>query len=185
MTTLRCVGGWLWLGDGDVELDAQTAHNLYLCFDLCTGGELFDRICAKGNYYEGWVALYFHATRSNYPLSDAADLVRTILGAVQYIHDAGIVHRGTFLPPLIVTAQLPLFFSDLKPENLLFRSKAEDADIMIADFGLSRVMEEEKFHMLTEICGTPGVSVFQSHCAPIDPSALDSTWRLKSLKKVR
>lgn len=28
---------------------------------------------------------------------------------------------------------------------------------MIADFGLSRVMEEEKFHLLTEICGTPGV----------------------------
>lgn len=34
----------------------QTAHNLYLCFDLCTGGELFDRICAKGNYYEKCVA---------------------------------------------------------------------------------------------------------------------------------
>ncbi len=27
---------------------------------------------------------------------------------------------------------------------------------MIADFGLSRVMEEERFHLLTEICGTPG-----------------------------
>ena len=27
---------------------------------------------------------------------------------------------------------------------------------MIADFGLSRVMEEERFHQLTEICGTPG-----------------------------
>ncbi len=27
---------------------------------------------------------------------------------------------------------------------------------MIADFGLSRVMEEEKLNMLTEICGTPG-----------------------------
>jgi calcium/calmodulin-dependent protein kinase I len=58
--------------------------------------------------------------------------------AVQYIHDSGIVHR------------------DLKPENLLFRTPAEDADVMIADFGLSRVMEEEKFHLLTEICGTPG-----------------------------
>jgi calcium/calmodulin-dependent protein kinase I len=58
--------------------------------------------------------------------------------AVQYIHNSGIVHR------------------DLKPENLLFRTPAEDADVMIADFGLSRVMEEEKFNLLTEICGTPG-----------------------------
>ncbi len=49
---------------------------------------------------------------------------------------------------------------DLKPENLLFRTKKEDADIMIADFGLSRVMEEEKFQLLTEICGTPGVSSY-------------------------
>ena len=28
---------------------------------------------------------------------------------------------------------------------------------MIADFGLSRVMDDEKFQLLTEICGTPGV----------------------------
>lgn len=100
----------------------ETAHNLYLIFDLCTGGELFDRICAKGNYHEG----------------DAADLVRVIMGSVQYIHSTGIVHR------------------DLKPENLLFRTKDEDADIMIADFGLSRVMDEDKLHLLTEVCGTPG-----------------------------
>ena len=58
--------------------------------------------------------------------------------AVQYIHSTGIVHR------------------DLKPENLLFRTKEEDADIMIADFGLSRVMDEDKLTMLTEVCGTPG-----------------------------
>lgn len=100
----------------------ETAHNLYLIFDLCTGGELFDRICAKGNYSE----------------ADAADLVRTIVAAVKYIHAAGIVHR------------------DLKPENLLFRTKDEDADIMIADFGLSRVMDESKLTLLTEVCGTPG-----------------------------
>lgn len=27
---------------------------------------------------------------------------------------------------------------------------------MIADFGLSRVMDEDKLHLLTEVCGTPG-----------------------------
>ncbi|KAI0752543.1 Pkinase-domain-containing protein [Daedaleopsis nitida] len=121
----------------------ETAHNLYLCFDLCTGGELFDRICAKGNYYE----------------ADAAALVRTIMGAVKYIHECGIVHR------------------DLKPENLLFRTKDEDADIMIADFGLSRVMDDEKFHLLTEICGTPGYmapEIFKKtgHGKPVDVWAM-------------
>ncbi|OCB87270.1 Pkinase-domain-containing protein [Sanghuangporus baumii] len=117
----------------------ETTHNLYLCFDLCTGGELFDRICAKGNYYE----------------ADAADLVRTIMRAVDYIHGCGIVHR------------------DLKPENLLFRTKAEDADIMIADFGLSRVMDEDKLQLLTEICGTPGymapeIFLKSGHGKPVD-----------------
>ena len=71
---------------------------------------------------------------------DAADLVRIIFGAVAYLHGCGIVHR------------------DLKPENLLFRDPSEDADIMICDFGLSRVIDSEKMALLTEICGTPGVS---------------------------
>ncbi|KAJ7611701.1 kinase-like domain-containing protein [Roridomyces roridus] len=100
----------------------ETPNNLYLCFDLCTGGELFDRICSKGSYYE----------------SEAAALVRTIFTAIAHIHAANIVHR------------------DLKPENLLFRTEEEDADIMIADFGLSRIIEEGKLDQLTEICGTLG-----------------------------
>ena len=103
---------------------------MYLVTDLALGGELFDRICRKGSYYE----------------TDAADLMRATLSAVAYLHDNGIVHR------------------DLKPENLLFRTKDEDADIMIADFGLSRVMDDEKFHLLTEICGTPGVRLLSLSC---------------------
>ncbi|KAL5000212.1 kinase-like domain-containing protein [Aspergillus recurvatus] len=117
----------------------ETMNNLYLVTDLALGGELFDRICRKGSYYE----------------SDAADLVRAILSAVAYLHDHGIVHR------------------DLKPENLLFRTPEDNADLLIADFGLSRIMDEEQLHVLTTTCGTPGYmapEIFDKsgHGKPVD-----------------
>lgn len=48
-------------------------------FLLCrvTGGELFDRIVEKGSYTE----------------KDAADLIRQVLEAVDYMHEQGVVHR--------------------------------------------------------------------------------------------
>ncbi|KAF1993990.1 Ca/Cm-dependent protein kinase B [Amniculicola lignicola CBS 123094] len=121
----------------------ETMNNLYLVTDLALGGELFDRICRKGNYYE----------------SDAADLIRASLSAVAYLHDHGIVHR------------------DLKPENLLFRTPEDNADLLIADFGLSRIMDEEQFHVLTTTCGTPGYmapEIFRKtgHGKPVDIWAL-------------
>ena len=117
----------------------ETMNNLYLVTDLALGGELFDRICRKGSYYE----------------SDAADLIRSTLSAVAYLHDHGIVHR------------------DLKPENLLFRTPEDNADLLIADFGLSRIMDEEQFHVLTTTCGTPGYmapEIFKKtgHGKPVD-----------------
>ncbi len=121
----------------------ETMNNLYLVTDLALGGELFDRICRKGSYYE----------------SDAADLIRAVLSAVAYLHDHGIVHR------------------DLKPENLLFRTPEDNADLLIADFGLSRIMDEEQFHVLTTTCGTPGYmapEIFKKtgHGKPVDLWAL-------------
>ncbi|KAI1325403.1 kinase-like domain-containing protein [Xylariaceae sp. FL0255] len=117
----------------------ETMNNLYLVTDLALGGELFDRICRKGSYYE----------------SDAAELIRTTLSAVAYLHDHGIVHR------------------DLKPENLLFRTPEDNSDLLIADFGLSRIMDEEQFHVLTTTCGTPGYmapEIFKKtgHGKPVD-----------------
>lgn len=121
----------------------ETMNNLYLVTDLCVGGELFDRICERGNYYE----------------KDAAHIVRTITEAVVYLHDQGIVHR------------------DLKPENLLFRDKTEESDLLIADFGLSRVVDDEKITVLSTTCGTPGYmapEIFKKtgHGKPVDMWAI-------------
>ncbi|MCO5583297.1 hypothetical protein L7F22_037207 [Adiantum nelumboides] len=117
----------------------ETMNNLYLVTDLCVGGELFDRICERGSYYE----------------QDAAHIVKTITSAVAYLHGQGIVHR------------------DLKPENLLFRDKSEDSDLLIADFGLSRVVDDEKMTVLSTTCGTPGYmapEIFKKsgHGKPVD-----------------
>ena len=75
---------------------------------------------------------------------------------------------------------------DLKPENLLFLTEAEDANIMIADFGLSRVMDQEKHNKLTEICGTPGASfyLFRLHLYS-HFTRLISIWPPRFSKRVR
>lgn len=87
--------------------------------------------------------------------SEASKIVFSIVSGVAYLHLHGIVHR------------------DLKPENVLFQTKDEGSDLVIADFGLSRIVDEEKFRMLTTTCGTPAYmapEIFQKsgHGKPVD-----------------
>nr|CAH0108293.1 unnamed protein product [Daphnia galeata] len=97
----------------------EDKSKVYLVMELVTGGELFDRIVEKGSYTE----------------KDAADLMRQVLEAVDYMHEQGVVHR------------------DLKPENLLYYCPDEDSKIMISDFGLSKM---EDSGIMATACGTPG-----------------------------
>ena len=55
----------------------ETTTVLYLVMELLTGGELFDRIVAKGHYSE----------------TDARKLTVTMLKAILYLHENGIAHR--------------------------------------------------------------------------------------------
>lgn len=61
---------------------------------------------------------------------------------------------------------------DLKPENLLFKDKTETADLMITDFGLSKILDNHNQVLLTA-CGTPGyvapeVLLQTGHGRPVD-----------------
>jgi len=74
--------------------------------------------------------------KGSYSEDDAKELVRKIVSAVEYLHSKGIAHR------------------DLKPENLLVKSLENDTEVKIADFGLSKIIDQEK--MMQTACGTPG-----------------------------
>ena len=74
-----------------------------------------------------------------YSEEDARYFTFKLLNAVLYLHDRNICHR------------------DLKPENILLATADPDAELKIADFGLSKVASSlpEDFLMTTR-CGTPG-----------------------------
>jgi len=97
----------------------DTPEKLYLVMEIVTGGELFDRIVEREQYSE----------------SDAKEVMRQLLNAIEYIHSKDIVHR------------------DLKPENLLLEDNSHDTNIKLTDFGLSKIFDAE--YMKTA-CGTPG-----------------------------
>jgi hypothetical protein len=56
----------------------ETTKKMYMVLELLTGGELFDRIVKKGSYSE----------------KEASDVIKSVVSALQYLHDNGIVHRG-------------------------------------------------------------------------------------------
>ncbi|KAI7884702.1 Pkinase-domain-containing protein [Lichtheimia hyalospora FSU 10163] len=76
--------------------------------------------------------------KGSYTEKDASNLLRQVLEALAYLHEHDIVHR------------------DIKPENLLFQTSQDTEEkLMIADFGLSRILKEDHAILMTA-CGTPG-----------------------------
>ncbi|XP_038861729.1 ribosomal protein S6 kinase alpha-4-like isoform X2 [Salvelinus namaycush] len=77
----------------------------YLVMELLRGGELLERIKRKKLFGE----------------AEASQLLRSLVSAVGFMHEAGVVHR------------------DLKPENVLFADEGEDSVLKVIDFGFARL----------------------------------------------
>mmetsp|Transcript_15054 Transcript_15054/g.46759 ORF Transcript_15054/g.46759 Transcript_15054/m.46759 type:complete len:487 (+) Transcript_15054:58-1518(+) len=74
--------------------------------------------------------------RGRYPESDARDTMRNLLSALAYLHARGIAHR------------------DVKPENILLRTRYSDVDVLLTDFGLAKGAAVGS-HGCRTFCGTP------------------------------
>jgi serine/threonine protein kinase len=124
----------------------ETENSLYMVFEILEGGNLS------------------HLLRKSGPIPEykIRPILKGILNGIKYLHERGVIHR------------------DIKPENILFRKKNsesstfissnnnvgldrpneqklnnwEEADICLADFGLSTFSNLKKF--LYPRCGTPG-----------------------------
>lgn len=116
----------------------ESRDKYYIVTQLATGGELFDRICEKGKFTE----------------KDAAETIRQVLDAVNYLHDNNVVHR------------------DLKPENLLYLSTDVNSSLVLADFGIAKMLDS-KNEVLTTMAGSfgyaaPEVMLKKGHGKPVD-----------------
>lgn len=97
----------------------DTKHHLYMVLELLRGEELFTSIVQKKFYSE----------------REAANVIRQVARACQYMHARGVIHR------------------DFKPENLVFLDE-KNSQICVTDFGLAKFVNLEG-GALKKACGTP------------------------------
>uniref|UniRef100_A0A7N5P365 non-specific serine/threonine protein kinase n=1 Tax=Ailuropoda melanoleuca TaxID=9646 RepID=A0A7N5P365_AILME len=93
---------------------------LLIVMECMEGGELFSRIQERGD--------------QAFTEREAAEIMRDIGTAIQFLHSQNIAHR------------------DVKPENLLYTSKEKDAVLKLTDFGFAK---ETTQNALQTPCYTP------------------------------
>lgn len=82
--------------------------------------------------------LFYRLMQGRFTERAACRIIYVVLEAIVYMHRNGIVHR------------------DIKPENILYRSEAQDADIVLVDFGIATHLYEHTDTELHGMCGSVG-----------------------------
>jgi calcium-dependent protein kinase len=104
----------------------EDAKRYYLIMELCTGGELFDRIIEEVEKHDGQA----------FEEAVAASYMSQILGAMAYLHEKQFAHR------------------DIKPENFLLQNKTKESALKVIDFGLAKQFTPGESKLFTK-AGTP------------------------------
>lgn len=94
----------------------EDTSSAYLVMELLKGGELLDRILTVQTMCE----------------SEASAVLRTIVSAVAYLHDHGVVHR------------------DLKPSNMIYASMRQNPDsLKLCDLGFAKQLRADNGLLMT------------------------------------
>ena len=99
--------------------------------------------------------LFDRLARGKFTELDACRTIHVVVDAIAYMHRHNTVHR------------------DIKPENILYRTPAEDANIVLVDFGIAAHLRNNSNHDLHGLCGSvgyaaPEVIARQGHGKPVD-----------------
>jgi calcium/calmodulin-dependent protein kinase I len=118
----------------EAEVMAKIQHpnviRVYQIFENATKCYMVQEYVSGGELFDRII------DKDHFSEVEAVGVLQQILAAMQYLHSCGIVHR------------------DIKPENLLYKTKSADSPIMLADFGLAKVLANgQEMHTM---CGTPG-----------------------------
>jgi len=97
------------------KLDHGNIMRLSECYVDGTSLFLISELCEGGTLLQGFAR---HGSESK-----AASALRQILSATAYCHSRGVVHR------------------DLKPDNVLYATKAPDSAVKVIDFGLADFLQ--------------------------------------------
>ncbi|KAJ0009717.1 hypothetical protein Pint_34460 [Pistacia integerrima] len=102
----------------------EDTDNVYVVMELCEGGELLDRILARGGKYSE---------------EDAKVVLVQILNVVAFCHLQGVVHRDLKPEPFLY-------------QNFLYTTKDESSQLKAIDFGLSDFVRPDE--RLNDIVGS-------------------------------
>lgn len=98
----------------------ETQRTLYMVQHLLHGGDLLEALLTRGRFSE----------------VEAANVIRQVANACEYMHKKGVAHR------------------DLKLDNIVYSDK-ECTSVCVTDFGFAQ-LATWKGELMNETCGTPG-----------------------------